>query len=225
MTIFDYLSLFSYTLTAIGYIMTNMIWLRIFIMIGCLMDAGIYFFIRPNEPLWVQVAMNFLFAFINAIALIQLIRDKFPPGFYGEIGELYHTIFSQLAPSEFRSLLAIAEWKTVDNAVTLIHAGENNINPMIITKGQVLIEQNNVELSRLEKGAILGEINYLTNIAPQNNVITTQETRLFILSRVELLQLTEKNQAIRASIYSIFGCNIALKLKSMNAEKSAFGVN
>ncbi|MFA6302384.1 MAG: cyclic nucleotide-binding domain-containing protein [Legionella sp.] len=221
MTIFDYLSLVSYSLTALGFLMTNIIWLRIFILIACIMDANIFFFIRPGAPLWIQILMNILFAVINAVALVRLIHDRLPPGFEGEIGELYQSIFHQLAPSEFRSLLKIGEWKTIQPNVTIIHKGEAEINPMIILQGLVNIEQNGVVLTSLKKNAVLGEINFLTNLPPENAVITKEKTRLFILPKDKLLKLVDKNYSIKSVIYACFGSNIASKLKLMNEQKSA----
>lgn len=220
MTILDYFSALSYSITAIGYLMTRILWLRVFIMIGCVMDAGIYFFVRPGEPLWVQVVMNLLFAVINGVAVVGLIRDQFPPGFYGEIGELYKNTFYQLAPSEFRALLAIGEWRDTPKGKVLIREGEINIDPMIIINGTASIEQNNRVITSLGKFSILGEINFLTNMPPQNSVISETETRLFVLPRARLMNLIEKNQVIKAVIYSTFGCNIAVKLKAMNEKES-----
>lgn len=220
MTIFDYLSLVSYSLTAIGFLMTNILWLRIFILIACIMDANIFFFIRPGAPLWIQILMNILFAIINGVALMRLIHDRLPPGFEGEVAELYQSIFHQLTPSEFRSLLKIGEWETIKPDVTIIHKGVTDVNPMIIIHGLVTIEQNGVVLTSLKKNAVLGEINFLTNLPPENAVITKEKTRLFILPKDKLLKIIEKNQSIKSVIYACFGSNIASKLKMMNEQKS-----
>lgn len=221
MTIFDYLSILSYSITAIGFLMTNMFWLRTFIFIACVMDANIFFFIRPGSPLWVQVMMNLLFALINVFALIRLIRDRFPPGFEGEIGILYRDVFHQLPPSQFKLLLKIGRWETIEPGVTIIKKGDTDINPMFVIDGKVVVEQNNVILTSLEKGAILGEINFLTDVAPENSVITDVPTRLFILPRTKLLKLIEQHPPIKSVIYAVFGCNIAFKLKMMNKQRSS----
>ena len=220
MHLFDYLSIFSYCMAAFGYTMTNMLWLRVIMTMRCVLDAMIYFFIRPGNPLWVQVIMNVVIILINGIAIYKLIKDRYPPQLFGEIGQIYNTYFSQLSPSEFKALLAIGEWKTIGPDVILIHAGETNINPMIVTYGKVLIEQNGVVLTSLKHGALLGEINFLTNIPPKNNVITTEETRLFVMPRDKLNQLINKSHTIKAVINGSFGCHIAGKLKQMNEEIS-----
>lgn len=224
MSFYDYISIISYSLTALGFIMTNMLWLRVFMIIACVMDVIIYMFIRPGEPLWIQVGMNTLFVLINSFALIRLIQDKLPPKFYGEIGEIYNKIFYQLTPREFKALLAIAQWQNYKPGVMLIREGDTNINPMLILQGQVAIVQHGVKVTTVGGINFVGEINFLTELPASNNVITTESTRLLVFSKSQLQALVDKDSRFKSIIFGCFGMNVATKLKLMTINTSLGGL-
>ena len=62
---FDWLSAFSYGLIALLYAMRDIKWLRIITVAACTFDIFIYYYIRPGQPMCVQMMMCILFIAIK----------------------------------------------------------------------------------------------------------------------------------------------------------------
>ena len=62
---FDWLSAFSYGLIALSYAMRDIKWLRIITVAACTFDIFIYYYIRPGQPMCVQMMKCILFIAIK----------------------------------------------------------------------------------------------------------------------------------------------------------------
>lgn len=216
MNLFDYIAILSALFLSLSLFMTNMLWLRLFMIIADLLELVVYYFIRPGQPLWVQITMSAVYISINLYSLFRLLQERYPIQFEKEVKELYETVFAQFTIAEFKLLLKIGIWQNAAAQSSLIEQGQEQLDPFVLFRGQVEIIQNERVIALTSRRAFFGEINFLTGMVPDNNVIAVDKVRLFILPYDKLNKLIAHNMTLRSKIYGCFGCDIAYKLKEMN---------
>ena len=100
----------SFGLTALSFLMRDILLLRIFATLSCLLGVAYNYFI-PVGPLWLVIFWLSIFALINLVRIFMLIFENRGIKFSEEEQELYDTVFKNFAPIEFMKLIRLADWR------------------------------------------------------------------------------------------------------------------
>lgn len=214
---YDALSILSYGLTAVSYAMRGMRWLRIITLVACLLDVVIYFFIRPGQPLWIHIVMNALFIAINAYQLLLLHREGRASGLSGEATWLYETMFSLLTPGEFRKLLAAGRWSAASDGDVLIKKGQPVAAVTVLIDGHFdLYWDCEHRFKRVPRGAIVGEMSFLSGRPASADVRAGGQVRLFSMAHGSLRRFEHEKPELFAKLGFIFARQVVDKLVLAN---------
>lgn len=213
---YDGLAFVSYSLIALSYAMRDIKWLRIITIVACLVDLVVYFYIRPGQPMWVQLVMSVLFISINAYQLYVLWREQAQQAFVGEQGWLYKHVFALLTPGEFKRLHQLGSWQTLAPSQQLLHRGMAVNDVSFVVTGQLNALWDANVLNSVHPGGLVGEMSYLTGKPASSDVVAQVESRLFTLGHDVLHGLKHQHPELHIKLNYIFARDLADKLVSAN---------
>jgi hypothetical protein len=218
MGIYDALAFVSYGLIAVSYAMRDIKWLRVITVFACTVDIVVYYFIRPGQPLWVQLCMSVLFVVINLYQLYVLWKESRGHAFEGEVGDLYRSTFSILAPGEFRKLLLLGQWQTLEVNTPVLNKGKPVASVTFVVAGHLDVRLGDATLNSIRAGGMAGEMSYLTGKPATADVIAAESTRAFVITHQTLEQLKTKNPELHTKVNYVIGREVAEKLSHTNQQ-------
>ncbi len=208
MNIYDYLSIFSYGMIAVSYMMREMIWLRSITVVTCLFDVVIYTLIRPGQPLWVQVIANVTILFINSYFLYKLIRER--RGLAASEHELaiYRAHFAILSEVEFMRFFKRCRMVTYKEGA-LYKQGEKIERVMIVMSGSLTKVRDGVVVGTFEVGDVVGAASLLAQDGAVYTVICNGAVDVLEINLSEMDDLIKANPEMKASILAWKGYHVS----------------
>ena len=202
----------SFGLTALSFLMRDILLLRIFATISCLLGVAYNYFI-PVGPLWLVIFWLSLFASINLVRIVMLIFENRGIKFSEEEQELYDTVFKNFAPIEFLKLLRVAEWRMSGEGEYLAFENQALDSLKLIYNGDAVVEKNGREIARLHDGRFVGELSYLQGTDNATAAVrTVRNTRYLSWQKEELRKLLKRNPTMNVAMNTLFQHDIIEKL-------------
>ena len=214
---FDGLSAFSYGLIALSYAMRDIKWLRIFMILACAVDIIVYYGIRPGQPMWVQLLMSILLIAINVYQLVALWKETQSNVFDEEAKLLYDRVFYLLTPGEFRRLLKVGSFETLQAGDTLLSKDKRADAISVVVAGELDVRLGDNTLSKIHVGGFAGEMSYFTGQAASVNVCAAVKTQTFRIGHREFETLRDKYPEMHIKLTGILGRDISEKLRQATA--------
>lgn len=211
--IFDWLAAFSYGLIALSYAMRNIRWLRTITIAACTLDIFIYYYIRPGQPMWVQMVMSILFIAINAYQLVVLWQESRVVRFDAESQRLYSSVFSLLTPGEFKRLLRIGSYASLNKGDMLLTKDVHPDAISVVVSGNLLVKLGDEALNHIQAGGFAGEMSYFTGLPASVDVQAATATRVFRIAPAEIERLRGAVPDLHTKITGILGRDVAEKLR------------
>lgn len=211
--VFDGLAAFSYGLIALSYAMRSIRWLRIITVAACTLDIVIYYYIRPGQPMWVQMVMSVLFIVINADQLYVLWKEGREDIFEPEARQLYASVFRLLSPGEFRRLLGVGSFLSLNKGDVLLHKDTHPDAISVVLSGALVVKLGDEALNRILVGGFAGEMSYFTGYPASVDVEAESATRVFRVTLVEFERLRHTHPDMHMKLTGILGRDIAEKLR------------
>jgi hypothetical protein len=198
-------------LTAIAYLVKDILWLRLLTMLACV--AGIIFnYTVPHTPLWVVINWNILFFVINLVQVAFIIKERREVSFSEEEKEMYETLFKNFAPFEFMKLLRIGKWLEAKPEEVLAVEQQELANVMLIYNGVVEVEVEGRMLTQLKDGSFIGEMSFITGGAATATVRAVEPTRYLSWSKADLRKLFHRNPSMRFAMQTVISTDLTKKL-------------
>ena len=210
---FDWLSAFSYGLIALSYAMRDIKWLRIITVAACTFDIFIYYYIRPGQPMWVQMVMSILFIAINGYQLYVLWKESQESNFEDEPRRLYVSVFNLLTPGEFKRLLKLGSFETLQAGDKLLIKDTHAEAISVVIKGTLDVKVGHNALSKIGVGGFAGEMSYFTGRAPSVNVTAAVTTRIFRIGLARFEHLRGEHPEMHMKLIGILARDVAEKLR------------
>lgn len=201
-----------YTLLALSYLFTNMLWLRL-IAIVSLAFEGVYFFFGASDPLWVGIGWNAVFVGINIVMLVLLMHERRQRRLSADEAILKRGLFADLDAANFGRLLRIGEWVELPRGTILTHEGTAVDSFYVIADGLAEVEVHGHVVSILQNGSFVGEMSLLTNAPASATVTTLAICRVFRVEQQKLVALLSRHPEIRAGLDRTIGRDLVRKLK------------
>lgn len=138
------------------YVMTDMLWLRVFAFAGCALIVG-YQAVQPKIQ-WVSTGWNTIFCMMN-LYHIRLLRQAEPRKLVEDELELHQVLGEHLASrSQVLSLLEEGVWQTLAPGSVIVEEGRttDEMQVLIIVRGGCDIYIKGFRMGRLQPGSAVG---------------------------------------------------------------------
>ena len=211
LTIIQMIGHLSYALAAISFLVRDILLLRVIAIIAAFANI-IFAYNGLAGPNWITIFWQSTFICINSGWSARLLRERAGVRFSEEEKELYATVFRAFSPVEFMKLMRIAQWVPLPAGEQVAHNGGELEHVMLIYNGEAEVVQPNGHLRRLRDGAFIGEMSFLRGGLATADVITKGPTRLVRWRKAELRTLLARNPALRTTLTTVFGQDMANKL-------------
>ena len=202
---------FSFGLTALSFLMRDILFLRVLATASCLLGVAYNYFL-PEGPLWLVIFWLSVFTMINAIRITLLFIENRSVNFSDEERELYQTLFRNFSPVEFMKLMNLGHWyKSVEGEILAIE-NEPLRDVKLIYNGEVAVERQSQEIASLRDGTFIGEMSYLQDSRATATVRTKRPTRYVAWPREDLRKLLKRNPTMDIAMSNLFQLDLARKL-------------
>jgi len=133
------------------------------------------------------------------------------------IGKLRKTpIFNELTNSEFKNILSICSKQTFLKSEVIYYEGSKSDDMYIFIDGILKVTLEGNELSLITPVDVIGEMGVFTREPRSATVSAKTDCALLKLTRVELINLFEKNSMLRNRFYLGMIINLSNKLRKEN---------
>lgn len=200
----------------IAYLLTNVLWLRIILVIG----ACFYIATGLVLGLGSMVGWHVGYALINLGHVILLLFNNSATGLPEPIKVLYSERFSSLKPREFKRLLKINHAVSPEPG-RMLADGEINQRLFLVTAGEALVVKNGKKITRLGPGDFVGEMSTLTGKPVTADVIVTEGFEYAYWNKEDLDRLESRNLSLYNRFMMAVGHNLIEKLHSTTTNAAA----
>ena len=165
-------------LTAVSFLLKDIILLRTTAVVSSIVGIG-YNYFSVSGPKWLPIFWLSIFAIINAIRIIGILREKLSINFSEEEKELYETVFSNFNAVEYMKLFRTADWKNIPAGHVIAKEGEQIDGVYMLYNGEVSVERNGTEIGRSRDGAMIGEMSFIKgeNTPASATVVSTKNCK------------------------------------------------
>lgn len=206
----------GYILGLLEYGMTDIFWLRIFAIAGCVGVMG-YQLLQPRVQ-WVTAGWMVIYVSVNVYQLYVLGGSAARPLSWEE--ERLYSYFSQhMTTKEFLNLSELGEWHwLVDGASVTEEGGDNgDCSLVMISAGVCDVSFHGRKVAELGPGGVVGEVALLAEGRRSSATVTAQgSVRCLAVPLCEVQALLEQIPEMRAPLERVFADRLAAKLVGMN---------
>jgi len=173
----------GYALTFIALAIREVLWLRVTLTAAQISLFTYHYYYADNQSAAFWTA---IFVIVNSYNIIKIILERRPKIIPDEIRDLYDGIFSSLTTREFLYFWNMGRIRFVKDEF-LIHSGEKQNNLLLVLSGTANVEVNGKPIAKLDRGAFIAEISFLSGEPASADVHATDEL-IFISWRSERLK-------------------------------------
>lgn len=195
----------------IGFLVRDQLKLRLLMQVGSTLYIAYYYF-APATPLWDGIATTTLMFVANAWTIWRIVSDSREDTFVEEDLVVFGAI-PDIAPGDFRRLMAKAQKDTAYVNITLTHAGKTPRNLWFLIDGSATLEKNGVR-RRVTAPAFIGEVAYVLERPASATVTLAAGGRYVRWPADELRSYLEEQNALKTSLEVAFNRDLALKLEA-----------
>ena len=206
----DYLIHTANILYIFSYMVRDILWLRILIIIAICFVIPFYYF-QP-VPLMAPVYWNILFATINIVQVIVLLIERRPVKLSENEERLYKMVFRTLTPREARKMFKMARWGTAEKGDLLVKKDSMLEGLMLINKGKASVQLEDDQHAELGEGHFVGEMSYITGNKTSASVVADSQLEYVTWPLESLKPFLDKNTELRAALTAIIGIDLARKI-------------
>jgi hypothetical protein len=215
---YELLGHLSNALYTVGYALKDVLWLRVFLVVGCAFEI-VYSFQIAGRPLWVNISWAGLGMGLNAVQIALLLRERRAPEFTEEEQELFKTVFRDFCYADFRTLMRRARWMDVDMDTTMTTEGRDPEELLLIYRGAASVEVQGKKVAMVNDHHFVGEMSFLTQGVASATVRATRPTRCLKWWKHELRELMQHNPTLQAALQAAFNADLVNKLTSTSRER------
>ncbi|MES2766664.1 MAG: cyclic nucleotide-binding domain-containing protein [Bacteroidota bacterium] len=207
----DILGHFSNLLYAAGFTIKNMLWLRVAIIAGCLVEI-IYRLNVTESALWTDVPWCTLYIILNAIQIVILLRNRSMMDFTEDEKKFYKATFSNFSPGDYRKLVRSAERKVFKKDEILIQENTKINHLIFILNGLAAVESHGKFIANVRSGSFVGEMSFLTEKPTSADVKAAETTECLVWQKSVLKELMSKSEEIESGLRIVFNTDLITKL-------------
>lgn len=165
-----------------------------------------------DPPLYAAIGWSVLFLGINGWQTWRLILERRPVQLTADERRLHRLAFSTLDEREFKRLVVLGSWETLEPGTTFVEQGAKLEHIRVMVEGSAQVEVDEAVVGEIGPGQLIGEMSYLTRQTPTATVIAKTDVRMLCLSHADLEVLLEQREALRAALQRIISTDLCSKL-------------
>ena len=209
----------AYILTALAFLLRDILWLRALAMAANLCIAAAAF-LAPT-PAWAVAAWAGTFFLINLGHSIWLVHERHLRRFTEEERRLRDTAFPSLDPMNVRRLLRCGRWVEHAKDKSLTLQGVQSEDLVLISEGEAAVCLGGQVVRRLGCGKFVGEIGFLSEEPATANVVAATPLRCLTWKAAELRRFLARHPEVRTVFHAAVGKDLAEKIAAHNVRLSA----
>ena len=157
-------------------------------------------------------AWNLLFATINVIWAIAILRDRRRVRVPAELEAMYEQHFTALAPRDFLRWWGLGRTESLQQA-PLTRDGVHPDSLYFLIDGHVRVSRNNRLVTELPPGCFVGEMSLITGRPAGADVDAPGPVVVRRWARPDLQELRERNPAMWIKVQSAIGLDLVQKMR------------
>lgn len=201
----------GFGIAALGFIMRDILWLRIVAAIGTFIVA---FYGYLGEA-WPTVFWNSLFCAIHGTYGVILVREMMGVKLTKEEQAVYDELFSNFEHVDFYRFIKKAQFKKISKESIITKQGDKINKLYLIYKGEASVFRDGEEIAELLDLSFIGEMAYTTGHVASATVKTRKETQVFIWDFESLNNLLKQHTTVRLAFQNAVGVDLAKKLSNI----------
>ncbi|MEM7194085.1 MAG: cyclic nucleotide-binding domain-containing protein [Pseudomonadota bacterium] len=198
-------------LYVVAFAVSDQLLLRGLVLVATILYILYYYFV-PDQPLWEPIIWSLILGAANLWVTVKIVLERTTFNLSDDEKRLYD-VFSTLSPGEFRKLLGVTTWNTVQDNIVLTEEDKPVERLFYILDGTTVVSKQNREFP-LDPGIFIGEVAFFLN---QNASATTtlQTGGNYVYWESDTFkQLQKKNPGIRVAIYELLNRDMATKVSA-----------
>ena len=204
----EFLINLCYVVYLAAFIVRDILWLRLLIMISCALAICYGLLISAHAI----AAWNSVFLLINLVQAVILFVERRPTVLTEVMEDIYQFAFGVMTRKEFRRFWKTGQTKTFKDAV-LCTEGSVPEALMLLCRGTADVSKGNKKIATLEPFLFIGELSFLNNTTAMADVETNGEADLRCWSHPQLKKLEAKWPLIHQKLLLVLGQGLSRKIK------------
>ncbi len=205
----------GYFLMLLAFLARDVLWLRLLLVFG---QTSVVIY-ALSVAAWPIAYWNAVFALINAIQVLLILRERRGVKIPEELLEFYDRTFAVFTPNEF--LRVWRSGKVIDTQnVLLLREGEIPGKLIFLTRGEVFIEKGGRRLARLERGCFLGEMSLITAGRASADARAPDAVSYVEWDNALLRRWQQRKPALWIKFQSVLGKDLVDKIRNASASVS-----
>lgn len=194
----------------LGYLVRDMLWLRVLSMAGAVLTFP-YFFLQP-EVLVSAIAWQGCFLLINLVNMVLLLVERQPAALNTEQQHLKNLVFGSFSNRDTLRLLSIATWKDAEPGDTLLEVDQQLDELHLLYSGAVRVQRQGRVLVSRSAGTFVGEVHYITKQPTSAAVSAAGQVRYLSWRYDDLERLFNRRRPLGKAFESLLAIDVARKL-------------
>lgn len=195
----------------IGFLVRDQLVLRALLQVGSVLYIAYYFF-EPATPLWDAIVWTTVMFLANAWTMRRLIADR-RGGTFEEEDLVIYSAIPEIAPGDFRRLMAMAQKDTAFVDISLTHEDRTPRNLWFLISGSAVVDRQGIR-RRVQAPMFIGEAAYLLERTASATVTLSAGGRYARWPVEELREFLRKQDSLRTSMDGAFNRDLAAKLEA-----------
>ena len=197
------------------YMSKDILWLRVFVIVGALCSLPYYYYLQ-DKPIWNVIGWASLYISINLVQLLFLYLQRRPIKLTEIEQGLYDLVFDSLPPRTFRNVFKLGSFEELEQNTLLIKSDEYIDKLYLIVEGEAQVTLPNGSTRMIRKGGFIGEQSFIThNVTSADVRISTEKTLLLTWETATLRRFLDKDLALSNTFDLIITSDIINKLRRM----------
>lgn len=203
--------LLAVVLQLVGLMMRDELRLRALLLLGTFSYIAYFLFVGP-APLWEAIFASATLALANLYTISFVLLDRSTLWMSVEQRALFRH-FPTLSPGQFRQIMQLASWHSVEDDKTICRNGEVPVGLVMLLEGEAILQRNG-KTSRLTPVRFIGEMSFLRGGGHSANatVIFLSGSRYVMWDRSLLRRQMEKNRPLENAMLAMFNLDLLEKL-------------
>ncbi len=190
----------------ISYSVRDVLWLRIFAVIGGILLIP-YYYLQPT-PLMVSIYWGLGFIALNLFWVVRLMLERRPVKLSEEEQLLYQLAFRTLTPREMLHLLKFAKWEEKKSGEILQKEGEVHERLSVVVSGRGAIRVQDRQVGEIEAGHFVGAITFMTDEIAPDSVVALEPIRQVSWHKDELKKFLKGKPELLVGLELIIGLKV-----------------
>lgn len=194
-----------------GFIVKDILWLRILIIVGMSIETG-YHFRDLHSPEWAEIGWCSFYILVNGWQFTMLYKERRNLKFTDEEQAIHNKVFKSMPSTAFKKLLSIASWQELPKDYIIIRQHTHVEQLALISDGLCKVVIDDKEVGFVRNGNFIGEMSFLSGNETTATVTTIDDTRCLVWNKEQLKKLMSTDHEVEISMQSVFSSDLLSKL-------------